>query len=38
MGKKIQNHSEIAQVAMAEEHSAPIRIIYVKPGLNKPQS
>ena len=36
VGKKIQNQTEIAKCTYAEEQTNPVRVLYVKPGLNKP--
>lgn len=35
-GKKIQNQTDIAKVSHPEEHSHPVKVLYVKPGMNKP--
>ena len=38
VGKKIQNVTEIAKTTCPEEQAMPIRIIYVKPGINRPNT
>lgn len=35
-GKQVQNQTDIAKCTFAEEQSNPIKIVYVKPGVNKP--
>jgi len=35
-GKKVQNQTEIAKCTYAEEQTNPIRVVYVRPGMNKP--
>ena len=36
VGKKITNVTEIAKTTCPEEQAVPCRIVYIKPGINKP--
>ena len=37
VGKEIQNQTDITKCTTAEEKSMPVRVLYVKPGQEKPQ-